>query len=240
MQVTLEEQMICGALQTLNEDAYEDVASSERPSPSGLPTGEMLMIGAQQQQQPHPHPQQQQQLFLATIRETLECCSPSDEKKFLTNQRRSYSKPEVHGDLHYRHLDDYDHDDNTHNHFCNHTVTTNANYYHNIYQQQQQQQKSSHNSVRTYTNRLSAIRPEVGSVSTKNLNLVATSTGNTLPPRPQSLVEDISLCREGSFYSALDLVNIKGQSASESGLPCVLLITTESDPNFLKEKDTQL
>ncbi|XP_037926963.1 kinase D-interacting substrate of 220 kDa isoform X3 [Hermetia illucens] len=38
IQVTLEEQMICGALQTLNEDAYEDVAISERASPSGLPT----------------------------------------------------------------------------------------------------------------------------------------------------------------------------------------------------------
>jgi hypothetical protein len=35
-QVTLEEQMICGALQTLNEDAFEDVAVSEsRPSPTG-------------------------------------------------------------------------------------------------------------------------------------------------------------------------------------------------------------
>uniref|UniRef100_A0A4Y0BCQ0 Uncharacterized protein n=2 Tax=Anopheles funestus TaxID=62324 RepID=A0A4Y0BCQ0_ANOFN len=34
-QVTLEEQMICGALQTLNEDAFEDVvSSSERPSPT--------------------------------------------------------------------------------------------------------------------------------------------------------------------------------------------------------------
>ncbi|KAH8348711.1 hypothetical protein KR084_010099 [Drosophila pseudotakahashii] len=33
-QVTLEEQMICGTLQTLNEEAYEDVASSERPSPT--------------------------------------------------------------------------------------------------------------------------------------------------------------------------------------------------------------
>lgn len=27
--------MICGALQTLNEDAFEDVAVSERPSPTG-------------------------------------------------------------------------------------------------------------------------------------------------------------------------------------------------------------
>nr|XP_040237698.2 kinase D-interacting substrate of 220 kDa isoform X3 [Anopheles coluzzii] len=35
LQVTLEEQMICGALQTLNEDAFEDVvSSSERPSPT--------------------------------------------------------------------------------------------------------------------------------------------------------------------------------------------------------------
>ncbi|KAH8263921.1 hypothetical protein KR038_004837, partial [Drosophila bunnanda] len=38
-QVTLEEQMICGTLQTLNEEAYEDVAnSSERPSPTELDT----------------------------------------------------------------------------------------------------------------------------------------------------------------------------------------------------------
>ncbi|XP_037040585.1 kinase D-interacting substrate of 220 kDa isoform X5 [Bradysia coprophila] len=35
LQVTLEEQMICGALQTLNEEAFEDVISSERPSPTG-------------------------------------------------------------------------------------------------------------------------------------------------------------------------------------------------------------
>lgn len=53
--------MICGALQTLNEDAYEDVAISERASPSGLPTGEML---AQ---------------HLAPIRESSEFGSPSDE-----------------------------------------------------------------------------------------------------------------------------------------------------------------
>lgn len=33
--MTLEEQMICGALQTLNEDAFEDCAVSERPSPTG-------------------------------------------------------------------------------------------------------------------------------------------------------------------------------------------------------------
>jgi ankyrin repeat-rich membrane spanning protein len=30
--------MICGALQTLNEDAFEDVANNEHPSPTGEPT----------------------------------------------------------------------------------------------------------------------------------------------------------------------------------------------------------
>lgn len=58
--------MICGALQTLNEEAFEDVASSERPSPSGLPTGEMLAAAAQ--------------LQLAPICETSEFGSPSDEQ----------------------------------------------------------------------------------------------------------------------------------------------------------------
>ncbi|XP_023030560.1 kinase D-interacting substrate of 220 kDa isoform X3 [Drosophila willistoni] len=60
LQVTLEEQMICGALQTLNEEAFEDVASSERPSP----TGEMMA-----------------QLQLAPIRESSEFGSPSDEQQ---------------------------------------------------------------------------------------------------------------------------------------------------------------
>lgn len=38
-QVTLEEQMICGALQTLNEEAFEDVASNEM---TGVAPGETL------------------------------------------------------------------------------------------------------------------------------------------------------------------------------------------------------
>lgn len=63
--------MICGALQTLNEDAFEDVASSERPSPSGMPTGEMIAAAAQ--------------LHLAPIRESSEFGSPSDEQKFNNN-----------------------------------------------------------------------------------------------------------------------------------------------------------
>lgn len=59
--------MICGALQTLNEEAFEDVASSERPSPSGLPTGEMLAAASQ--------------LQLAPICETSEFGSPADEQR---------------------------------------------------------------------------------------------------------------------------------------------------------------
>lgn len=63
--MTLEEQMICGALQTLNEDAFEDVAVSERPSP----TGELTL-----------------QQYLAPISEELG--SPSNSRKcesFLDN-----------------------------------------------------------------------------------------------------------------------------------------------------------
>uniref|UniRef100_A0A182P1J7 Uncharacterized protein n=1 Tax=Anopheles epiroticus TaxID=199890 RepID=A0A182P1J7_9DIPT len=63
-QVTLEEQMICGALQTLNEDAFEDVvSSSERPSP----TGEMFSQ------------------YLAPIRESSEIGSPPRLTYNLTN-----------------------------------------------------------------------------------------------------------------------------------------------------------
>lgn len=54
--------MICGALQTLNEEAFEDVVCSERPSPSptsGGPPGELVV---EQQQLPQ----------LASIRETAE------------------------------------------------------------------------------------------------------------------------------------------------------------------------
>jgi len=60
--VTLEEQMICGALQTLNEEAFEDVLGSERPSPTGGSAGEMSV---------------QQQL--APIRESSEFGSPPDD-----------------------------------------------------------------------------------------------------------------------------------------------------------------
>uniref|UniRef100_A0AAG5DLJ4 KAP NTPase domain-containing protein n=1 Tax=Anopheles atroparvus TaxID=41427 RepID=A0AAG5DLJ4_ANOAO len=65
LQVTLEEQMICGALQTLNEDAFEDVvSSSERPSP----TGEMFSTQ-----------------YLAPIRESSEIGSPPRLTYNLTN-----------------------------------------------------------------------------------------------------------------------------------------------------------
>lgn len=42
-QVTLEEQMICGALQTLNEEACEDVL--DVPSPAVAPTTDSLSSG---------------------------------------------------------------------------------------------------------------------------------------------------------------------------------------------------
>lgn len=42
--------MICGALQTLNEEAFEDVVASERPSPTGGPSGETNAQALQSQQ----------------------------------------------------------------------------------------------------------------------------------------------------------------------------------------------
>lgn len=71
--------MICGALQTLNEEAFEDVASSERPSPSGLPTGEMLA-----------------QLQLAPIRESSEFGSPCDDGQFITHNNLNHHPHHVH------------------------------------------------------------------------------------------------------------------------------------------------
>lgn len=63
--------MICGALQTLNEDAFEDVAISERPSP----TGELTL-----------------QQYLAPISEELG--SPSNSRiceNFLDNTSKRHS-----------------------------------------------------------------------------------------------------------------------------------------------------
>lgn len=70
-QVTLEEQMICGALQTLNEEAFEDVVASERPSPTGGPsTGET--IDSNMHLQTHGGSVQQSQQMLTPIQETVE------------------------------------------------------------------------------------------------------------------------------------------------------------------------
>lgn len=72
MQVTLEEQMICGALQTLNEEAFEDVVCSERPTPSptGQVPGEMMINNSSTGTQLPPH--------LAPIRESVESGSFGD------------------------------------------------------------------------------------------------------------------------------------------------------------------
>lgn len=46
--------MICGALQTLNEEAFEDVVASERPSPTGGPsTGETIALTPIQESAEH-------------------------------------------------------------------------------------------------------------------------------------------------------------------------------------------
>lgn len=69
--------MICGALQTLNEDAYEDVAVSERPSP----TGELMI----------------QQYSLAPITEELG--SPTHSRNFdgyFDNTSNNQSTPNNH------------------------------------------------------------------------------------------------------------------------------------------------
>lgn len=68
-QVTLEEQMICGALQTLNEEAYEDVASSD------LPTGVAITP-------PPPINQASGELHLEPIRESSEFGSPCDDSRY--------------------------------------------------------------------------------------------------------------------------------------------------------------
>lgn len=64
--------MICGALQTLNEEAFEDVVGSELPSPTGAQPGELTMLLLQ-------HQQQQLQQQLAPIRESVECGSITDD-----------------------------------------------------------------------------------------------------------------------------------------------------------------
>lgn len=75
--------MICGALQTLNEEAFEDVVASERPSPTGGPAGEtcandnnaQTQSKSQQQQQQQTQQQQQPQQSqqpLTPIQETVE------------------------------------------------------------------------------------------------------------------------------------------------------------------------
>lgn len=64
--------MICGALQTLNEEAFEDVVCSERPTPSptGQASGEMMTNNISTSTQLPPH--------LAPIRESVESGSTGD------------------------------------------------------------------------------------------------------------------------------------------------------------------
>ena len=41
--MTLEQEMICGALSTLNEDAFEDVTSNQNPNSASGSTGELYV-----------------------------------------------------------------------------------------------------------------------------------------------------------------------------------------------------
>lgn len=60
--------MICGALQTLNEEAFEDVVASERPSPTGgTSTGEKIALENHSQ-----HQLQQSHQLLTPIQEIME------------------------------------------------------------------------------------------------------------------------------------------------------------------------
>lgn len=93
--------MICGALQTLNEEAFEDVVGSERPSPTGMgPSGELL---AQQDTlhtqtiTPHYLSQTGKQSQLTPIREGTELCTrtqPSATRRasygFINNLLNSF------------------------------------------------------------------------------------------------------------------------------------------------------
>lgn len=90
--------MICGALQTLNEEAFEDVVASERPSPTGGPAGEMIannnnaqsQLTSQQQQQSSA---QQSQQPLTPIQETVE--HERTALAFCTERRRSSTQNSI-------------------------------------------------------------------------------------------------------------------------------------------------
>lgn len=82
--------MICGALQTLNEEAFEDVVASERPSPTGGPAGETIANDTQSQSKSQPQQQQQQQSSqqaLTPIQETVE--HDRSSHAFCTDRRQS-------------------------------------------------------------------------------------------------------------------------------------------------------
>lgn len=241
--------MICGALQTLNEDAYEDVASSERPSPSGIATGEMMNMLALPEQPQH---------FLDTIRETLEYGSPSDEKKALGIQKRCYSKPEIggggggsHHRLHRRNLSAIftsKHLNPTHLHPHYHLHQQYKQQQQQQYQQQQQQRQRKPSSLNLDQLQggddrkpRSGTLPEVY-VTPASSDQLTQMVGSAMLDRPLSLAENVDSCRrESTFSPDAGLAKAKGHSSWDSGLPCVLQMTAqpeiESDPNLLDLED---
>lgn len=81
--------MICGALKTLNEEAFEGVVASERPSPTGGPAGETIANenNAQSQSKSQQQQQQSSQQALTPIQETVELDRSSHA--FCTDRRQS-------------------------------------------------------------------------------------------------------------------------------------------------------
>ncbi|XP_073848292.1 ankyrin repeat-rich membrane spanning isoform X1 [Musca autumnalis] len=190
-QVTLEEQMICGALQTLNEDAFEDVASSERPSPSGMPTGEMIAAAAQ--------------LHLAPIRESSEFGSPSDEQK-LNNNLIPYNNNNI--------------NNNNYNPNTTPTNTQQqqqSQQYHNLHQHQQMQQQqqqqqhklttsdynrsASSHSLHSLSGGMQILDTEIQGVTSSSVLSSTLINGSLMPPPPTSPVQprrDSILKQQGS------------------------------------------
>lgn len=75
-QVTLEEQMICGALQTLNEEALEDVLLGEPTVPPGE-TPQPLPTISEHAPTTDPTPNSLQQFFTQPTDQNDECTSAS-------------------------------------------------------------------------------------------------------------------------------------------------------------------
>ncbi|KAL5286345.1 KIDINS220 family protein [Megaselia abdita] len=135
-QVTLEEQMICGALQTLNEEAYEDVASSDRPTGAAIT----------------PPPSNQPtsgELHLEPIRESSEFGSPCDDSRYnniINNSNNIINNLNKHQSLQMQQLQlEYINNCSNHNNHLNHLHHHNHHPHHPHHQNHLQLQKQNNN-----------------------------------------------------------------------------------------------